>query len=143
VPTTARRSPEDHDRRRECVHLHALLTQRSKEARAELQADGEHEQDQSELLHEIERVMIHRMAEMPDENPREDLAAVPSPMPRPLQAAECHAGHAHEGERAHGVRNGLRFVEFEDPVMGQVFGEASDCGGSFATRESSEPCAWR
>jgi len=64
--------PEDHNRRGEQVHLHPLLAQRCEEAGAELQPDGEDEQDQAELLHEIERLMIHRFAEMSDENACEE-----------------------------------------------------------------------
>ena len=63
---------EDHNHRSERVHPHSLLAQRGEEAGAELQTDGEDEQNQAELLHEIERVMIHRFAEMPDEDAREE-----------------------------------------------------------------------
>ena len=56
------------------VQFHALLPQRREKAGTELEADGEDEQDQSELLHEIERVMIDRFAEVPDEDTRKEHA---------------------------------------------------------------------
>ena len=114
----ARRGSGNHDRRREHVHLHPLLAQRREEAGAELQADGEDEQDQPELLHEIERVMIDRLAEMPDEDAREKHARRAEPDAAELQTAERHPHHAHEREHADGVRDGLRFVEFEEPAHG-------------------------
>ena len=82
----------------------------------ELQPDGEDEQDQPELLHEIERVMIHRLAEMPDENPRKQHARRAEPDAAKLQTPERHPHHAHEREHADGVRDRLRFVEFEEPA---------------------------
>ena len=110
------RGAGDHDRRGEHVHLHPLLPQRREEAGAELQTDGEDEQDQPELLHEIERVMIDRLAEMPDENAREEHARRAEPDAAELQTPERHPHHAHEGEHADGMRDGLRFVKFEEPV---------------------------
>ena len=107
---------EDHDRRREHVQLHPLLPQRREEAGAELQADREDKQDQPELLHEIERVVIDRFAEVPDEDPREQHARRAEPDAAELQAPERHAQHAHEREHADGVRDGLRFVKLEEPV---------------------------
>ena len=112
---------EDHDRRGEHVHLHALLPQRREEAGAELQADGEDEQDQPELLHEIERVMIDRFAEVPDEDAREKHARRAEADAAELQAAERHAHHAHEGEHADGMRDGLRFVKLEEPAHASRF----------------------
>ena len=112
---------EDHDRRGEHVHLHALLAQRGEEAGAELQADGEDEQDQPELLHEIERVMIDRFAEVPDENAREEHARRAEADAAELHAPQRHAEHAHEGEHADGVRDGLRLVEFEEPAHASGF----------------------
>jgi len=65
------RCAEDDNRGSEHIHLHPLLPQRREESRTELKPDGEDEQDQPELLHEIERVMIHLLAEVPDEDSRE------------------------------------------------------------------------
>ena len=97
-------------------NLHALLPQRREEAGPELQPDREDKQDQPELLHEIERVMIDRFAEMPDENAREEHARRAEPDAAELQTPERHPHHTHEGEHADGVRDGLRFVELEEPV---------------------------
>ena len=70
---------QEHDRCREHVQFHALLAQRREEAGAELQTDGEDKQDQPELLHEIERVMIDLLAEVPDEDAREKHACRAKP----------------------------------------------------------------
>jgi Phage integrase family len=113
--------PEDHNHRSERVHPHSLLAQRGEEAGAELQADGEDEQDQAELLHEIKRVMIHRFAEMPDEDAREEHPRRSEADSAELHAPQRHAKHAHEGEHADGVRDGLRLVELEEPAHASGF----------------------
>ena len=110
------RGAEDHDGRREHVQFHALLPQRREEAGAELQADGEDKQDQPELFHEIERVMIDRLAEVPDEDAREEHARRAEADAAEFQTPERHPEHAHESEHADGVRDGLRFVELEEPA---------------------------
>src|SRR5205085_11037760 len=89
---------------------------RGEESRPELQPDGEDEQDQPELLHEIERVMIHRVPEMPDENSRKQHSSRPEPDATNLQASERHPHHAHKRQHPHRVRDRLRFVEFEEPA---------------------------
>ena len=113
--------PEDHNRRGEHVHPHSLLAQRGEEAGAELQADGEDEQDQAELLHEIERVMIHRFAEVPDDDAREEHPRRAEADSAEPHAPQRHAEHAHEGEHADGVRDGLRLMELEEPAHASGF----------------------
>ena len=104
------------DRRREHVHLHALLPQRREETGAKLQTDREDKQDQPEFLHEIERVMIDCLAKMPDENPGKQHAGRPEPNPAKFEAAQRHPHHTHERQHANGVRDRLGFVEFEEPA---------------------------
>ena len=107
---------EEDDRCRERIQLHPLLPQRREETRPELQTDREDEQDQPKLLHEIERVMIHRLAEMPDENPREQHARRAEPDAAKLQAPERHAEHANAREHGDRMRDRLRLVEMSKPV---------------------------
>ena len=91
------------------------------EAGSELQADGEDKQDQAELLHEIERLMIHRFAEVPDEDAREEHPRRAEADSAELHAPQRHAEHAHEGEHADGVRDGLCLMELEEPAHASGF----------------------
>jgi hypothetical protein len=109
---------ENDDRRSEHVHLHALLSQRGHETGAELESDRENEEDQPELLHEVERVVVQFGAEVSDEDSCKEHARRAEPDATEFQAAERHAHHAHEGEHTDGVRNGLSFVELEEPAHG-------------------------
>ncbi len=112
---------EDDNHRSERVHPHSLLAQRGEEAGAELQADGEDEQNQAELLHEIERVMIHRFAEMPDEDAGEEHPRCAEADSAELHAPQRHAEHAYEGEHPDGVRDGLRPMQLEEPAHASGF----------------------
>ena len=107
---------ENDDRRSERIHLHPLLAQRGEETRAELQADREDKQDQPKLLHEIQRVMIDRLAEVPDEDARKQHARRAEADAAKLQAPERHAEHANDGNYADRVRDRLRLVQLEEPV---------------------------
>jgi hypothetical protein len=68
------------------------------------------------LLHEIERVMIHRVAEMPDENPSEEDARRAEPDAAELQTPERHPQHANAREHRDRMRDRLCFVEMFEPV---------------------------
>src|SRR4029077_6660397 len=75
----------------------------------------EDEEHQPELLHEMERVLIHRIAEMSDNNPGEKHAGGAQADATEFQTAQCHSEYTDKGECADGVRNGLRLVKFEKP----------------------------
>ena len=81
-----------------------------------MQTDGKDKQDQPEFLYEMQRVIIDRLAEMPDENAGKEHAGRAEPNAAKLEAAERHAHHAYERQHAHGVRDRLRFVKFEEPA---------------------------
>ena len=106
---------EDHDRGREQIQFYALIPQRRREAGTKLQADREDEKHQPELLHEMERVLIHRIAEMSDNNPGEKHAGGAQADAAEFQTAQRHSQYTDKGERADGVRNGLRLVKLEKP----------------------------
>ncbi len=63
-----------------------------------------------------ERVMIHRIAEMPDDNPGEKHARRAEADAAEFQTAQRHPEHTHKGERADRVRDRLRLVKLEKPV---------------------------
>ena len=107
---------EEHDRRREQIQFYALIPQRGREPGAKLQADREDEEHQPELLHEMERVLIHRIAEMSDDNPGEKHAGGAQADAAEFQTAQRHSEHTDKGERADRVRDGLRLVKLEEPV---------------------------
>jgi hypothetical protein len=77
---------------------------------------GEDEQDQPELLHEIERVMIDRFAEVSGEDARKEHPRRTQTDAPELQASQRHPHHANEGEYADGMRDGLRLVKVEEPA---------------------------
>src|SRR4030095_15880982 len=95
------------------------------ETRPELQTDCEDEQDQPEFPDEFERVMIHRVAEVPDENSREQHARRAQPDAANFEAPKRHAEHANQRERAARVRHRLRLVKLLEPVHpGSCYGLA-------------------
>ena len=94
----------------------------AKKPGAELQADREDEQHQPELLHEIERVLIDRIAEMSDDNPGEKHAGGAQADAAEFQTAQRHSEHTDKGERADRVRDGLRLVQLEEPVHASSYG---------------------
>ena len=59
--------------------------------------------------------MIHRLAEMPDEDPREQHARRAEPDAAKLQAPERHAEHANAREHGDRMRDRLRLVELLEP----------------------------
>ena len=112
---------EDDDRRGKQVHLYALLPQCGKKAGPELEADGKDEQDQPKFLHKIEHVMVNRLAEVPDEDAREEHTRCAEADTAELQASQRHAHHAHQRQHADGVRDGLRMMEIEEPAHASGF----------------------
>ena len=116
---------EDHDRGREQIQFYALIPQRRREPGAKLQADREDEEHQPELLHEMERVLIHRIAEMSDDNPGEKHAGGAQADAAEFQTAQRHSEYTDKGERADRVRDGLRLVQLEQPVHASSYGRRS------------------
>jgi len=92
-----------------------LIPQRRREPGAKLQADREDEEHQSELLHEMKCMLIHRIAEMSDNNPGEKHTGGAQADAAEFQTAQRHSEYTDKGERADGVRNGLRLVKLEEP----------------------------
>ena len=60
--------------------------------------------------------MIDWIAKVADEDAGEKHTGSAQADAAKFQTAERHPKHANEGQRADGVRDGLRFVEFEKPV---------------------------
>ena len=111
-----RERTEDHDRGGQHVQLHPLLPQRREETGTELEADGEHEQDEPELLHEIERRVVHRIAEVPGQDAGKQHARGAEADAAELHAAHRHPEHADQRDDPHGMGDRLGAVEFEEPV---------------------------
>jgi hypothetical protein len=106
---------EQDDARGQAVQPQALAAQVGEEAGAELHADGEHEQDQPQLLDEAERVVTHGLAEGAGQDSDEEHARRAEPDAAHLDAPESQAAGAHEHEDTDGVRDGLLRVQFQDP----------------------------
>jgi len=64
----------------------------------------------------MERVLIHRIAEMSDNNPGEKHAGGAQADAAEFQTAQRHSKYTDKGERADGVCDGLRLVEIEKPA---------------------------
>src|ERR1700751_2316303 len=65
--------------------------------------------------------MIYRFAEVYDEDAREEPPRRAEADSAKLHAPQRHAEHAHEGEHADGVRDGLRLMELEEPAHASGF----------------------
>jgi hypothetical protein len=88
-----------------------LPPQRREEARPELQADGEHEEDEAELLHEVEDDVVDLLAEVPEQDAREQHPRRAQADPSVLERAERQAGHGHRRQHQERVRDGLGLCE--------------------------------
>ena len=73
-----------------------------------MQPDGEDKKKEPKLLHKIERVMIHRIAEMPDNDPGKKHTGSPEPDPAKLNAPERHPQNANKSQRPDRVRDRLK-----------------------------------
>ena len=111
----ARRAEHDHNCGQH-VEPQALLPQCREEPGPKLQSHGKDEQDQPKLLDEVERAIVNRVAEMPNDHSREKHTCPAQADAAELQAPKRHAKHADEGEYADGMRNGLRLVKLEEPL---------------------------
>jgi hypothetical protein len=81
-----------------------------------LQSDAEHKQDQAELFHELQRVMVDGLVEVSHQN-RGKQHACGAELDAPhLQAAQRHPGHADQRDHRHGVGCGVRARQVEKPV---------------------------
>ncbi len=89
---------------------------RREEAGPELQTDREDKQDEPQLFHEIERVMIHRFTEVPDDDPGKQHARRAKADAAELQTPERHSQHANERERADRMRDWLGLVQLKQPA---------------------------
>jgi hypothetical protein len=105
-PAERHRQPraEKHHACRQRVQPDSGLAQRGEETGSQLQPDREHEQDQPELLHEVERRLVDGLAEVPGDEAREEDAGRAEPDAADLDATERHAGAAHERDHADRVR---------------------------------------
>ena len=66
-----------------------------------------------------------RIAEMSDDNPGEKHAGGAQADAAEFQTAQRHSEHTDKGERADRVRDRLRLVQLEEPVMPQATGAAA------------------
>ena len=64
----------------------------------------------------MEGMLVHRIAEMSDDNPGEKHASGAQANAAEFQTAQRHSEYTNKGERADRVRDRLRFVELEEPV---------------------------
>ena len=66
--------------------------------------------------------MIRRVAEMPNQDAREEHASRAEPDPTELETTECHPKHTYTCDGANGVRDRLRPMKFEQPIHASHFG---------------------
>jgi len=92
------------------------MSQGGEKARAQLEADGEYEQDEPELLDEVERMVIDRFAEMADEDAGKQDTCRTESNPTKFGAAERHADDANEREDSDRMSDGLGLMKLEDPA---------------------------
>lgn len=79
-------------------------------------SDGENKKDQPEFLNKIQRMLLHRLAEVANADAREQHTCCPQAGAADLYASKDHAGHAYQGENAYRVRDGLRTLQLEQPL---------------------------
>jgi len=70
-------------------------------------------------------MLIHRVAEMSDDNPGKEHAGGAQADAAEFQTAQRHSEDTDKGERADGVRNGLGLMELEKPVHASSYGRCS------------------
>ena len=92
------------------------MPDRSKKPGTKLQTNGEDEKEKTELLHEMQRVLIDRITEMANENSGEKYARCAKSDTAKLQTAKRHAKHTHQGERADRLCHGLGAMQIEKPA---------------------------
>ena len=102
------------------VQAHALVTEGREETRPELQSDGEHEQHQAELLHEIQHHGLDRLLDLPGqmaEHKRgKQHTGGSEANPADFQVPQNQPGHGNRGQGADGVSHRMAGMEFEDPI---------------------------
>ena len=124
-------SAEEDDRYGQQVQFHTLLSQSRKESGSELQAHRKDEKNQPKLLHEIERVVIDRLAEVAGEDAREQHTGGAQADPANFDAAQRHPEDADERNQADRVRNRLGFARARSQLMNP---KASRAGRAFRRR---------
>ena len=106
------RAQEDNGRRQR-VEPQPGLAQGSEEARTELQPDAEHKQNEPELLHELQGLMVDGFTEVADQDCcKQDAGRPQLDAPHP-DAAQAHAGHAHEREDGDRLSRRVRSMQVE------------------------------
>ena len=107
--------PECHHGGGEGVEAGAVVFEGSKEAGAELQADGEYKKDEAELAHEFEDFGLDADSEVPGGDAREKHGGDAGADAANFQAREGEPGHGHGGKDQHGPGDGLGFPHFQNP----------------------------
>ena len=73
-----------------------MLTKSCEESRTELQTDREDKEDQPEVFHEGERLMVHRLPEIPEGDSGEEDAGGAETYAAELDAAKRHPKYTDE-----------------------------------------------
>ena len=101
---------EQHDRGREPVHQHAPFFERGEKAGTDLQTDREDEQNQPELFHEVENMVVDLEAELPEQDPDEEHERDAEGNPEHLHASERYPDRDDEREHQDGVSHAVHIV---------------------------------
>src|SRR4051812_30842044 len=92
------------------------MPQCRKKAGPELKTNREDKQNESQLFHEIECVMIDRVAEVTHDNSGKEDAGRPKTNAAKFQAPKRHSDHAYKSENTDSVSNRLRAMKFKKPA---------------------------
>ena len=98
------------------LQFHSLIPQRGEKAGTKLQTDGEDEQHQTELLHEMQRVLIHRISEVPHDDSGEKHARGAETDAAELNAAERHPENTDKSQRTIACATGWVRWQIEQPA---------------------------
>ena len=102
-----RQHAEQHDRRGAAHERHPAVLERREESRADLQADREDEEDQTEFLDEVPHLGIDRHAEVTGDDADEEDPGDAQRHALDLDLSEQDAERDDQGERQHGVRDAV------------------------------------
>ena len=107
---------EQHDRRSAADELQAALLERGEKARADLKADREDEENQSELLDEMEHVAVDGHAEMAERDAHEEHPRDAERDAADLHPAEQDADGDGQRERQDGMGDAAAEKERVEPL---------------------------
>ena len=110
------RNVQRNDEHSQPIKHHASFLKRGEEARSHLEADGENEQDESELLNELDNVRVHIESQVPGQDAHKQDESGSQRNPKDLLLTQYHAQCYHERIDEDGVRHATSHNQFFQPI---------------------------